>query len=560
MPRTTSWSSSASRSTRSTRPRVHDGRIIVRRAPAGERLETLDHVDARPRPRDAPHRRPGRPDRHRRRHGRRRVRGRRRDDRRRRRVGHLRPDQHPPDGLPLRAALGCEPALREGPGDPAWPGSVRTARPASSPSGPAARSRRAPSTRTRSTRRRRASRSGPAASTGCSAPRSTATEQRALLGPGRASRPSRPSRARRIRVAAGTRAARRDGGRRRGRRRDRPDLATRSRGRGRHHRGDHPRPRLRHSCRRPCRDTPMPPYRHDPLAVRNAVRETLVGAGLTEVVTYALVAPAARSSGSRRTTTARSTANRSSEPPAGRSSSPTRCRASTRCCARASSAACSRSSRRTCGVGRDDVAIFEVGKGYGATGEPPTHEWWRLGFALTGAALPPALGPPGAAVRPRRRQGRHRAALPPARLRRCRPSRRSPTIRTSTRAGRRASTAGGSLVGRLGELHPARGRALDLRAERIVVGEFAIAGLAGGRPADAARRPRRRASRRSSATWRSSSPRDRPAADVEAAIRRHGGPLLRGVDAVRHLPRQAARRGREEPRLPADRCATTSGP
>ena len=32
-------------------------------------------------------------------------------------------------------------------------------------------------------------------------------------------------------------------------------------------------------------------------------------------------------------------------------------------------------------VGRDDVAIFEVGKGYGATGTPPTHEWWRLGFA-----------------------------------------------------------------------------------------------------------------------------------------------------------------------------------
>ena len=38
-------------------------------------------------------------------------------------------------------------------------------------------------------------------------------------------------------------------------------------------------------------DTPMPPFRHDPLELRNAVRDTLVGAGLTEVVTYALVAP-----------------------------------------------------------------------------------------------------------------------------------------------------------------------------------------------------------------------------------------------------------------------------
>ena len=37
--------------------------------------------------------------------------------------------------------------------------------------------------------------------------------------------------------------------------------------------------------------TPMPPYRPDPLGTRNAVRETLVGAGLSEVVTFALVAP-----------------------------------------------------------------------------------------------------------------------------------------------------------------------------------------------------------------------------------------------------------------------------
>ncbi len=37
--------------------------------------------------------------------------------------------------------------------------------------------------------------------------------------------------------------------------------------------------------------------------------------------------------------------------------------------------------------GRPDVAIFEVGKGYGATEDgDSTHEWWRLGIALTGAA------------------------------------------------------------------------------------------------------------------------------------------------------------------------------
>ena len=46
-------------------------------------------------------------------------------------------------------------------------------------------------------------------------------------------------------------------------------------------------------------------------------------------------------------------------------------------------------------------------------------------------------------------------------------------------------------------------------------------------------------------------PDGRPAADVESAIRRHGGPLLRGVTPVRHLSRQAPRRGRQEPGLPA---------
>ena len=45
------------------------------------------------------------------------------DDERRRRVGHLRPDQHPPDRLPLRAAVRGEPPLREGPG--VAPGAAR---------------------------------------------------------------------------------------------------------------------------------------------------------------------------------------------------------------------------------------------------------------------------------------------------------------------------------------------------------------------------------------------------------------------------------------------------
>ena len=42
--------------------------------------------------------------------------------------------------------------------------------------------------------------------------------------------------------------------------------------------------------------------------------------------------------------------------------------------------------------GRMDLALFEIGKGYGTGTGPdqPTREWWRLAFALTGAAEIPA--------------------------------------------------------------------------------------------------------------------------------------------------------------------------
>src|SRR4029079_3433776 len=39
--------------------------------------------------------------------------------------------------------------------------------------------------------------------------------------------------------------------------------------------------------------------------------------------------------------------------------------------------------------GGEDVAVFEIGKGYASAGDEP-REWWRLGFALVGAAAPPA--------------------------------------------------------------------------------------------------------------------------------------------------------------------------
>ena len=95
-----------------------DGRptIVVRRAVAGERLETLDHVERELATDMLADRRCRGPDRRRRRHGRRHVRDLRRDDRRRDRVRDLRSREHPSHGAAARPAVRGEQPLREGPG------------------------------------------------------------------------------------------------------------------------------------------------------------------------------------------------------------------------------------------------------------------------------------------------------------------------------------------------------------------------------------------------------------------------------------------------------------
>ena len=273
-------------------------------------------------------------------------------------------------------------------------------------------------------------------------------------------------------------------------------------------------------------DTPMPAYRHDPLELRDTVRETLVGAGLTEVVTLALVAPRLIER-----FPAHDDGTLDGEPeqrPAGRPISVTNPLSSQHSVLRQSLVGSLLEVVSTnLRVGREDVAIFEIGKGYGATGKPPTHEWWRLGFALTGAALPPSWDLP---ARPYdlndakgvlelicRRLGFPAPAFTPI------------TDDPNLHPGRAAHvTAGGKLVGRLGELHPDVVGDLDLRAERIYVAELAVAGLAAGQNSD----PRVSAPSRHLSVERDLAvivSSDRPAAEVEAAIRRHGGPLLRAV-------------------------------
>ena len=296
------------------------------------------------------------------------------------------------------------------------------------------------------------------------------------------------------------------------------------------------------SSRRSLPHTPMPAYRHEPLELARRrprdARRSRPDRGRHDGPRRSR----GWSSASRLVTTARSPTNRSSAPP-GRPITVTNPLSSQHSVLRQSLIGSLLEVVATnLRHGRDDVAIFEVGKGYGAPDGPPTHEWWRLAFALTGAAEPPAWDRASPAVRPRRREGSHRAAVPPARLpdARVRAADDDPNLHPGRAARVRA---GGDVVGRVGELHPATVAALDLRADRILVAELAVAGLAAGRPA----------------TPRVFSPSRHPSVERDLAVivaedrRRRRRPGLDPAPwraapparrALRRLPREAARRRR----------------
>jgi len=225
-------------------------------------------------------------------------------------------------------------------------------------------------------------------------------------------------------------------------------------------------------------DTEMPAFRPSPLEVRELVRDTLAGAGLTEVVTTALVSPRHIETFALR----RPVASVAGDPLAG--GDPI-----------AVSNPLSRDHsllRRNLlgslldvvGVnlrhGTEDVAVFEVGKGYARTGDQP-REWWRLAFALTGSAETPAWN------RERRAYDLDDAKglleLLAHRLGLGRPRYVPEAGEPQFHPGR---TARVSIPDRLdalvGELHPDLVEAWDLRTqERVVVAEVAIEGLSAGR-------------------------------------------------------------------------------
>ena len=270
--------------------------------------------------------------------------------------------------------------------------------------------------------------------------------------------------------------------------------------------------------------TPMPAFRHDPLRLRDVVRQTLAGAGVSEVVTPALVSPSLVE----RFPAARDVTVPGEGQPDGARIVVTNPLSSQHSVMRQSVVGSlldvvATNERQ----GHDAIAVFEIGKGYGRLDDTHTHEWWRLGFVLDGWAETPRWDRPGRRYDLDDAKGilellAHRLGLPAVRYDRV-------TDDPNLHPGRAArAVAGVELVARLGELHPSTREVLELRGERVIVTEVAIAGLSGGAPSI----PRGDTPSRHPAVERDLAvvvAGDTTAQDVQASIEERAGPLLRSI-------------------------------
>jgi phenylalanyl-tRNA synthetase beta chain len=273
-------------------------------------------------------------------------------------------------------------------------------------------------------------------------------------------------------------------------------------------------------------DTAMPRHRPDPLERRDAVRLALVGAGLVEVVTPALV-PATHQA-------------RLGWPIDAADGVPG-CDALVGRPIRVRNPLSERHAVLRQGLvgslldvlalnvrhGRTDVTVFEIGKGYASDGAAAA-EWWRLGMLLTGAAVPPSWS-----VAQRSwdlEDAKALAGLVADVLGLAAPSfepyREGPPLHPG-RAAR--VVAPGEVAGLLGEVHPATLAEWDLPAERVYVAELAVAGLAQGQlsPVQVPPLGRHPAIERDLALVVLE---EVPAGLVAATLRRAGGAALANVD------------------------------
>ena len=286
-------------------------------------------------------------------------------------------------------------------------------------------------------------------------------------------------------------------------------------------------------------DTLMPAYRPSPLRVREAVRETLAGTGLTEVVTHALVSPEDEArlqwpddDGVAVADPAQGAPVTITNPLSGQHS----------VLRRHLPASLLNVLALNEHQGREDVAIFEIGKGYGGVGESP-REWTRLAFLIAGNAAPPAWNRPTRGYDLDDAKGIvellcDRLGLP------------APVYKSYTRGypmhpGRalvaEAATDTETLAGRVAELHPDAVEAWELRPQRVIVAELAIRGLdvSCPRPVKVEQVGRFPVVERDLAIIVGES---RPAAEVEAVVRSHAGGLLREArlfDLYRGAPLEA---------------------
>jgi phenylalanyl-tRNA synthetase beta chain len=272
--------------------------------------------------------------------------------------------------------------------------------------------------------------------------------------------------------------------------------------------------------------TPMPEWRESPLAARDAIRDALVGAGLHEVVSYALISSKLDET----------FAWLQRQPPA-RGESAAEGGSITVTNPLSSDHSILRQTllgslvevvQRNLRHGNPDVAVFEVGKGYGTVAGAP-REWWRLGLAWTGAAATRSWNQPSGDADLDDAKGV--IALLAKLIGAGEPAYRPLTTEPVLHPGRSATVEAmfddgqPAITGVVGELHPRLAEAWDLRG-RLVVAELSVAGLGGGSLPDPeiAPLPRVQPIERDLTLDLP----DRVAAgDVLAAIRSAGGPLLR---------------------------------